>query len=160
MVKEHVAELELGMSAADFWRLRMATAFEEHLARGEKQLYSQLEFEEDVDGIGEVTVRRVSKLTFETNPVPKALRGFLKDPDFAIHTRASWYKVTRHFRTTPCFPAAARHCTPCIPLAHTLTTTLRATAGPLRCGTPLHVRGRAPGPDRSYSHPGTPRHTV
>ena len=85
--------LDLNLSAADFWALRLKTGLQEHCARGEQQIYKELEFEQGEDAEGNETIRRVEKLEFQENPVPVRLRGFLKDPDFSFQNRVQWHKA-------------------------------------------------------------------
>ena len=93
MVREQWITLDIDMSAAEFWELRMTTGLEEHVASGEQQIYTELEFEKGVDADGNEIVRRVAKLEFTKNPVPKPLRRFLQDPDFSFQNRNVWHRA-------------------------------------------------------------------
>ena len=90
-MKEHVIQLDLDVSASTLWSFKSGTGLDEHLAKGESQIFSVEEFEESSDSAGDKIVNRLSKLTFETNPVPKQLRSLVAVNEFAIGNRAIWF---------------------------------------------------------------------
>ena len=49
------------------------------------QVFNLVWLENFNDEEGKEMVKRRVRLTFKENPVPKALRGMLKDPEFAFH---------------------------------------------------------------------------
>ena len=92
-MREHKVTLELELPAARFWTLKRNTELDKHLANGDGQVFSMVEYVEGTDVTGDVTVQRLIKLAFQSNPVPKRLRSFLADSDFAFRNRAKWHKV-------------------------------------------------------------------
>ena len=52
------------------------------------QVFQLCWLKEEADAEGHPCVEREVRLTFRENPVPKALRGMLKDPEFAFLVRA------------------------------------------------------------------------
>ena len=92
MPKEFKTVLEVPLPAEALWALRLDQGLDEHLADYEEQIFARLYMNEEPDDSGEVVIAQKIKLNFKQNPVPKALRGLLKDSDFSFKTKSSWYK--------------------------------------------------------------------
>jgi len=78
------------LSAEQFWALRADLSYDQYIADFDKQVFQLCWLKEEADAEGHPCVEREVRLTFRENPVPKALRGMLKDPEFAFLVRARW----------------------------------------------------------------------
>lgn len=89
-VREFLSEETVNLSAEQFWALRADQQWDEHVANLDGQVFHLSWAKDEVDTEENPMVRREVRLTFRENPVPKALRGLLKDPDFAFLVKSSW----------------------------------------------------------------------
>jgi hypothetical protein len=89
-VREFLSEETVELSAEQFWALRADQRWDAHVADLDGQVFHLSWAKDEVDAEGNPMVRREVRLTFRDNPVPKALRGLLKDPDFAFLVKSSW----------------------------------------------------------------------
>ena len=71
------------------WPARLVHRVRAHASRLDApQVFQLCWLKEEADAEGHPCVEREVRLTFRENPVPKALRGMLKDPEFAFLVRA------------------------------------------------------------------------
>jgi hypothetical protein len=89
-VREFLSEETCDLSAEQFWALRADVNWDNSIAEYDGQVFNLNWVKDEVDAEGNPMVSREVRLTFRENPVPKALRGMLKDPDFAFLVRSSW----------------------------------------------------------------------
>eukprot|EP00966_Prymnesium_polylepis_P115574 2671749-Prymnesium_polylepis.1 len=90
-MREFDTSVEVPCSAKLLWSLRQHRSFDDFLAEHEKQQFFLCHEKRWKDGAGEEMMERKIKLEFRENPVPRAMRSLLKNPDLAIHTSESWF---------------------------------------------------------------------
>ena len=72
------------MAAEDFWALRQDVGFDEHIAAVDKQNAEWLSNESFADAAGNGQIRRVTRLAYKENPIPKSVRSMVGDGEFAF----------------------------------------------------------------------------
>ena len=93
-MREFTFEVPCEQSAATFWALRSDVGFDRWFAALDRQDISVLGNEESTGADGLVSTRRLQKLSFRTNPIPKPFRrlaGLRTDETFAFHVKSSFW---------------------------------------------------------------------
>ena len=79
------------LSADAFWSLRCDLGFDKYLAAIEKQNAEWQLNDEFRDAEGNRQLRRIAKLIYKENPVPKSVRGMIGDGDFMFTVQSTFW---------------------------------------------------------------------
>ena len=85
MPKTMTAANLCAMSAEEFWALRLDMGFDEFQAAERRGGFKVLD-EVVADGV----IKRTTVLTYEENPIPERLRGYLGASEFSFKVTSSW----------------------------------------------------------------------